>query len=510
MTICLRDLKLSLATEQIEVPCWTIEPEQHWVIFSTYSHCGSTLGRVLAGDLDLKANPKPVAGDHSANIGLNLQGLPDSIGWVSLHLQQALLEKEIANDDTDFMDKIDIGSTVEALVLECCDSAEQRDELLALTDIAHLRLRGFRQLSTGETRRVMLARALAIRPRLLILDEPYAGLDLAHQQQLSSLINQLSQTIQIIVMTSRQDEVPECITHVAMFNHSQNKQGVTVNTLGEGMSIEQWHAHPVMAQLNQLSQQRSDEVMGLIKRQRYQAQYPDPLVELKNGKVEYTDGLIFKDVNWRINNGQHWQVRGPNGCGKSTLLGLILGDHPQCYSNDITLFGKPRGSGETIWQVKQQIGIVSSALHLQYRVNCSALEVLLSGFFDSIGLYQKPSKKQIDLAKDWLAILHMSHCEKISFKQLDYGQQRLLLIGRALIKQPVLLILDEPYQGLDFINRKLVMNTLNMLAQENLSQLLYVSHHVDDALPAIKNYLDFVGNTEQGYEVEIVKFPTIC
>lgn len=473
----------------LKIDDWTMEAGQHWGIFSTYSHAGSLLGRLLAGDLKLE--------------DAVIEGRPKKVGWVSLYLQQQLLEKELADDDTDFMDRLDYGSSVESLVSEVCSNSEQLESLLALTDLVHLRQRGFRQLSTGETRRVMLARALAIEPELLVLDEPYAGLDIAHQQQLSQLLQTLSTSIQLLIITSREDELPNCITHVAMFNVEVDNASNIIHRLGDSMTISEWHDHPVMAQLNALSQQRSQQVLELIKQQRYQAKYPDPLVELKNGKVEYTDGLIFKEVNWRINNGEHWQVRGPNGCGKSTLLGLILGDHPQCYSNDITLFGKPRGSGETIWQVKEQIGIVSSALHLQYRVNCSAIEVLLSGFFDSIGLYQKPSKKQMDSAKDWLAILHMSQFERTSFKQLDYGQQRLLLIGRALIKQPVLLILDEPYQGLDFINRKLVMNTLNMIAQENLSQILYVSHHSDDALPAIRNYVDFVGSSDMGYQVEI-------
>ncbi|ABU73354.1 molybdenum ABC transporter ATP-binding protein [Vibrio campbellii ATCC BAA-1116] len=184
-------------------------------------------------------------------------------------------------------------------------------------------------------------------------------------------------------------------------------------------------------------------------------------------------------------------MKGPNGCGKSTLLGLIFGDHPQCYSNDIHIFGKKRGSGETIWEIKQHIGMVSSALHLQYRVNCSALEVILSGFYDSIGLYSRPSKKETNVAKEWLAILHMAQHEKTSFKPLEYGQQRLLLIARAIVKQPTLLILDEPYQGLDYLGRVLVKNTLELIAKENLSQLLYVSHYQEDGLDSIQNYLEF-------------------
>lgn len=461
-------------------------PMQHWAIFATDSYSGSLLGRMLAADI------QPDEGQ--------ICNLPARVGWVSLGLQQALLERELAKDELDY------GSTVEALVLECCQDSAQLPALLQKVGLEPLRQRGFRQLSTGETRRVMLARALAMLPQLLILDDPYAGLDAEHQGSLSELLCEVAAHSQLLVITSRQEELPPCISHVALFNSEMLKSGQHVHKLSAPMSIEQWHSHPVMAQLNALSASRSDELLALMERQRHNAEAFDPLVEIKNGKVEYVSCLIFKGVNWRINAGQHWQVRGPNGCGKSTLLGLILGDHPQCYSNDITLFGRPRGSGESIWQIKQRIGIVSSALHLQYRVSCSALDVLLSGFYDSIGLYHKPTKPQVDLAKEWLAILHMNEFASTGFKQLDYGQQRLLLIGRALIKQPLLLILDEPYQGLDFINRTLVMRALEMIAEHHLSQLLYVSHHREDALPAIKNFVDFI-KQDNGYSVEVSHRP---
>ncbi|WP_133179645.1 ATP-binding cassette domain-containing protein [Shewanella decolorationis] len=481
-TLVVKGLRYGRGNELLVVEDWQLMPMQHWAIFATDSYSGSLLGRILAGDT------QPDKGEIS--------GLPSRIGWVSLGLQQALLERELAKDELDY------GSTVESLVLESCLHTERLSAFLQKVELEHLAQRGFRQLSTGETRRVMLARALATEPELLILDDPYAGLDSEHQLSLSQLLVEIAEYTQLLIITSRQEELPPCISHVALFNSEMLKSGQHVHKLSAPMSIEQWHSHPVMAHLNALSASRSAELLALMERQLHNAEAFDPLVEIKNGKVEYVSGLIFKDVNWRISAGQHWQVRGPNGCGKSTLLGLILGDHPQCYSNDITLFGRPRGSGESIWQIKQRIGIVSSALHLQYRVSCSALDVLLSGFYDSIGLYHKPTKPQVDLAKEWLAILHMSEFASTGFKQLDYGQQRLLLIGRALIKQPLLLILDEPYQGLDFINRILVMRALNMIAEHHLSQLLYVSHHREDALPAIKNFVDFI-KQEEGYSVEI-------
>ncbi|MGI2021621.1 ATP-binding cassette domain-containing protein [Shewanella glacialipiscicola] len=480
--IVVKRLRYGRDNEALVVDEWQLHPAEHWAIFATDSYSGSLLGRILTGDI------QPDEG--------TITGLPQRIGWVSLGQQQTLLERELEKDELDY------GSSVESLVLECCQDASQLPVLLKKVGLEHLRLRGFQQLSTGETRRVMLARALAMLPQLLILDDPYAGLDIEHQTSLSELLSEVAEHTQLLIITSRQEELPPCISHVALFNSEMLKSGLSVHKLSPPMSIEQWHNHPVMAQLNALSAQRSDELLALMERQRHNAEAFSPLVEIKNGKVEYVSGLIFSGVNWRIEAGQHWQIRGPNGCGKSTLLGLILGDHPQCYSNDITLFGRPRGSGESIWQIKQRIGIVSSALHLQYRVSCSALDVLLSGFFDSIGLYHKPTKPQLDLAKEWLTILHMSGLASTSFRKLDYGQQRLLLIGRALIKQPLLLILDEPYQGLDFINRTLVMRALEMIAEHHLSQLLYVSHHREDALPAIHHFVDFIKQGD-GYSVQV-------
>ncbi|MGF1702121.1 molybdate ABC transporter ATP-binding protein ModF [Photobacterium makurazakiensis] len=488
MSITFTQLHYQSATTDLSIPEWQVQSNQHWAIFSSYGQAGTLLVDLISGDLEASSG--------------NILGLPEKVGVMSLARQQALLEAEIKKDDTDFLDRIDSGSTVEQLVRECCADVSELEAILEQVDLVALRERGFRMLSTGETRRLMLARALAPKPSLLVLDEPYAGLDIQHQRDLSLLLNNLSDSVQFLLVTSREDELPDCISHIALFDGGN---------LAQTLTRDEWLHHPVLQQLKAQSAERSEEVLTLIRKKRHQAAMPDPLVELTNGKVEYIDKLIFQNVNWRVNNGEHWQVRGPNGCGKSTLLGLIFGDHPQCYSNDISIFGMQRGSGETVWDIKQHIGMVSSALHLQYRVSCSALDVVLSGFYDSIGLYQQPSQNEINQAREWLAIFHMSDLASVSFRQLEYGQQRLLLIARALIKQPLLLILDEPYQGLDFLSRRLVYNALEMVAKENLSQLLYVSHHQEDALPSITNFVEFVpqgrgeGSNHKSFTVKIIK-----
>ncbi|NOJ20813.1 ATP-binding cassette domain-containing protein [Vibrio jasicida] len=468
MPIQFHQLTAKENTSTLSIDDWQIEAGQSWGIFSSEGDIGSMLGDLLCGEI------KPESGK------LNIEDC--HIAQVSLSEQQRLLELEIEKDDTDFLDCIDQGSSVYQLIFEVCQDEAFTQTLIEDLDLLYLAENGFRVLSTGETRRVMLARALATKPDLVLLDNPFTGLDIAHRASLATYLQTLSQSVQMLISFSRESDMPDWIERIALFNAGK---------LDSTMDKQSWDLHPVIAQIKSQSEKQSEEMMTLIRQHQHSTHFDNPIFELKNGKVEYTEKTIFTDLNWRIDKGQHWQVKGPNGCGKSTLLGLIFGDHPQCYSNDIQIFGKKRGTGETIWEIKQYIGMVSSALHLQYRVNCSALEVILSGFYDSIGLYSKPSKKELNIAKEWLTILHMEQYEKTSFKQLEYGQQRLLLIARAIVKQPTLLILDEPYQGLDYLGRVLVKNTLELVAKENLSQLLYVSHYKEDGLESIQNYLEF-------------------
>ncbi|EKI7035726.1 molybdate ABC transporter ATP-binding protein ModF [Escherichia coli] len=219
----------------------------------------------------------------------------------------------------------------------------------------------------------------------------------------------------------------------------------------------------------------------------------EPRIVLNNGVVSYNDRPILNNLSWQVNPGEHWQIVGPNGAGKSTLLSLVTGDHPQGYSNDLTLFGRRRGSGETIWDIKKHIGYVSSSLHLDYRVSTTVRNVILSGYFDSIGIYQAVSDRQQKLVQQWLDILGIDkRTADAPFHSLSWGQQRLALIVRALVKHPTLLILDEPLQGLDPLNRQLIRRFVDVLISEGETQLLFVSHHAEDAPACITHRLEFV------------------
>jgi len=481
MEIKFTTLQAEQSAFTLNIENWIIEDAQPWGVFSTEGDIGSLIADLLSGEFETDT------GEVVKTAG--------SIAQVSLGEQQRLLDQELAKNDTDFMDKIDHGSSVYSLIYQQCEDAALTERLLEELDLIGLKNSGFRMLSTGETRRLMLARALAIKPDFLVLDEPYAGLDVEHRQSLAVYLQTLSKQVQMLVIVSRETEMPEWVEKVALFTQGQ---------LVSQMDKVAWDNHPIIAQIKAQSVEQSDQMIALIQKHHHSSPFNNPIFELTDGRVAYGDQTIFSGVNWRINKGEHWQVKGPNGCGKSTLLGLIFGDHPQCYSNDIQIFGRQRGTGETIWDIKKNIGMVSSALHLQYRVNCSALDVILSGFYDSIGLYQQPTPQEKSIAQEWLGILHMSQFARTTFKQLAYGQQRLLLIARAIVKHPSLLIVDEPYQGLDYLGRRLVKNSLELIARENLSQLLYVSHYHEDSLDSIHNYLTFVAASDgNGYEAVV-------
>ncbi|WP_372807262.1 ATP-binding cassette domain-containing protein, partial [Pontiella sp.] len=339
--------------------------------------------------------------------------------------------------------------------------------------------RGLKYLSTGEFRKVQLCRALAEKPRRLILDEPFDGLDAASQSDLRGVLESLAkQGLQLVVLLNRVDEIPDAAERIFL-----------IDAFGLVDSVERGDALDRFFKVQELP----DELPVPPERDVLALPPGAPLIDMKNLRVAYGGKAVFEGVDFRVEPGQHWQVAGPNGCGKTTLLEMVTGDHPQLFANDVTVFGIRRGSGESVWDIKKHIGHVSSAVQVNYRVSASVLDTVVSGFHDSIGIYRRPSPDEIRCARQWLAMLHLGDKAKRPLRSLSYGEQRMVLIARAMVKRPALLILDEPCQGLDEVNRRTVLKLIDHIGQQSGTTLLYVTHHATDQVPCIAKTLEMRG-----------------
>ncbi|MEN4929507.1 molybdate ABC transporter ATP-binding protein ModF [Erwinia billingiae] len=464
-------------TKNLTLDALTLQAGESWAFVGANGSGKSSLARVLAGELN--AAKGQLTNSFVRTVRLSLEQL------------QKLVAEEWERNNTDLLSpgEDDTGRTTAEIIQENTKDPQRCQQLAALFGITRLLDRRFKYLSTGETRKTLLCQTLMSQPDLLVLDEPFDGLDVDSRANLAQVLAGLhQQNCTLVLVLNRFDDIPDFIDNVGVLAEC------TLTHVGPRREIL---AEALVAQLA-----HSEQLAGMALPEADDAGSKpalvagDPLIVLRNGVVSYNDKPILNHLSWEVKPGEHWQIVGPNGAGKSTLLSLVTGDHPQGYSNDLTLFGRRRGSGETIWDIKQHIGYVSSSLHLDYRVSSSVRNVILSGYFDSIGIYQAVSDRQQSLAKQWLHLLGMEKLGDAPFHGLSWGQQRLVLIARALVKHPALLILDEPLQGLDPINRQLVRRFVDVLIGEGETQLLFVSHHAEDAPHCITDRLTFVAEGE--------------
>ena len=220
------------------------------------------------------------------------------------------------------------------------------------------------------------------------------------------------------------------------------------------------------------------------------------LVELNNINVNYEDKKVLHNLNWTIKKGEFWQLIGPNGSGKSTLVSMISGDNPKAYRQDITLFGRKKGSGESIWDIKSKIGYFTPAMIHQFRRSSTVEEMIISGIVDSVGLYIQPTDIQKDIANEWLHVLGIKD-KKTLFQKISLGQQRMVMVARAMVKHPALLILDEPTIELDDENTLLFIDLIQAIAREKDTAIIYISHRDEDNLNP--NKIFELIKTENGY-----------
>ncbi len=335
------------------------------------------------------------------------------------------------------------------------------------------------QLSNGERRKVSIARALLKEPRLLILDNPLAGLDDHARETVTQLLQTLTQDrVRVIVVAAQMDSLP------AGFTHTLRVEGCRVVAREPTLSSATRSAPKPGADVEGPPAIQPIEVRDLAPRTRFDTPSDPFLVQVQGANVSYGGKRILCDVDWTIRRGEHWALLGPNGSGKTTLLSLLVGDHPQAYANRISLFGRRRGSGESIWQIKERIGWVTPQLQLYYPHRTTAFDVVCSGYYDSVGLYNACSPSQKEHAREWMERLGIAHHAGTSFASISEGEQRIVLLARALVKTPQLLVLDEPCQGLDAHNRERVLHIVESAGRQLGTHVIHVTHDTDQ-LPAI-------------------------
>ncbi|MGZ3832799.1 MAG: ATP-binding cassette domain-containing protein [Mucilaginibacter sp.] len=331
------------------------------------------------------------------------------------------------------------------------------------------------KLSNGETKRLLIAAALLKNPVLLMLDNPLAGLDVQTRAEFNTIISQIIGSGITVIMATSPFEIPAAITHVAV--------------LQNGIIIQQMPADRFNP--SSFSQTRND---GLNKNElntllnRVNAPAYNWLVKMEKVNITYGDKAILKNIHWQIKQGDRWALLGPNGAGKSTLLSLINGDNPQAYANDIILFDRKRGTGESIWDIKGKTGFVSPELYQYFPTDNSCLQVIESGFYDTMGLFRPSNAKKTSIALRWMKALEIERYARVLLKNIPASAQRLCLLARALIKNPSLLIFDEPCQGLDAhqqLHFKMLVDTICELSNVTLIYVTHYQHEIPDGVDKV-------------------------
>ena len=501
---------------------WNLQRGEHWLVTGQAASAKSHFGAALTGALDIV----PAEGGRYSNM------IGGKTALVSFETAAALIAEERALDDSDFVEGgVDAGRTPRILIARALAGAtDRKDQGAALSEsvdvdhhpaVVNCRLasfldRGLKYLSTGEIRRTVLCLALVSNPDLLVIDEPFEGLDTESRAILSGLIRHLlsADGMTLVVIMARPTSMPSSINRILEFDGSAvsycgPRDGYRVGGAAGGPLNTEAQA----AFLEALS--REVDEAGLATTDRPTANRPgEPkipsgkiLVEMQDVFVEWSDRRVLDGLSWTLREGEHWLIQGPNGSGKTTFLELITGDNMQVYRNDVRLFGSRRGSGETIWEIKEKMGIVSYRLHLEYRMvgDLDVEGVVISGLHDSIGLYEARTELERQTAERWLALAGLSGRGAERFSDLSYGEQRALLIIRAAVKRPPILIMDEPCQGLDQDQRDRVLDLLQTIAEKGVSTILHVTHDPEEILPCEKHKLELLPGQKPMYRITTVE-----
>lgn len=454
---------------------------EHWCIFGPNGAGKTLLAKLLSGQMRESSLYVSSSGDFD---------FKQQVFLVSFEEQQRLWQRDNRFDISEFSaDAQDQGTTVRALIAAARQTAEvdagQIETLLDELGLIRFADRGIRFLSSGQVRKALLARALygvsARAGGLIVLDDPLESIDRQSRDSITECIKRyLGSNFVSVFLCRRAADIPDWVTHLALMDELQLLAQGSIASIKAGVEFAKLvRRKPALPETLPTRKQST----GL--------QAETPLLELKGVSAAYSGKPVLENINWIVRSGDQVLLEGPNGCGKSTLLSLIDGDNHMGYGQDISLFGKRKGSGESIWELKSYFGVVSNELHNKYVKGWRVLDVVVSGFYDSVGLYDDTGSLQKEQALAWLAALQLESLSKHYYHELSFGQQRMVLLARAMVKAPAILILDEPCVGLDDYHRAMILGMLDLIALQTATQLIYVSHVIGEQLHCINRRYRF-------------------
>ncbi|GAB6012236.1 ATP-binding cassette domain-containing protein [Viscerimonas tarda] len=459
---------------------WRINKNEHWAVIGPNGSGKTILIDMLTARYALKSG-QVICKDPSGN-DRSISGLVKSVAFSDIYSLS-----DIKNSY--YQQRWNTGDIHEAPLVKDLLTAGASEHgwvefLIQNFAIEDLVDKPINLLSSGELRKFLIVRSLLKKPQLLILDNPFIGLDKKSRGILNDLFVKLAnlEGLQIVLVLSNVSDIPGMITHILPI---KNKTVYAATSREDFLHNENLQKDLFVDAENldwELLNEDDRPVLPF-----------DNSLEFRNIHIKYGQRTILNGINWQLKRGEKWALLGENGAGKSTLLSLVTGDNPQAYANDISLFDRKRGSGESIWDIKKHIGYISPEMHLYYQKNVSCLDIAGSGFFDTIGLYRKCTDEQEQEALKWMALFGVERLRNTSFLQVSSGEQRLALLARVFVKRPDLLILDEPLHGLDSSNKKRVKAIIEKYCT-NSKSLIYVTHYeheipsvVDKRLVLVKN-----------------------
>ena len=450
---------------------WIIEEGQQWGVIGPNGAGKTLIADVMQRKFALKEGE--VAFGYEGNVGTLVKSIAFKDIYSLADCRNSYYQQRWHSTETDEV------PTIEDILKEDAGS-EDYHKVLSLFGIEELLPKKLIFLSSGELRKFLIVRTLLKHPRVLILDNPFIGLDAPSRGVLVEMLQQITKLkcVQVVLLLSNPDDIPEMITHVLPV-----KQRKCLPVYSREEFLKQTD---LIADLFPFEGKEDSVRSGAFSLPVGEQKEPSAHLvtfRMEHVSIKYGNRTILKDLDWEVRNGEKWALFGPNGAGKSTLLSLIYADNPQSYANTLYLFDRKRGSGESIWDIKKRIGYVSPEMHLFYMENVPVLNIVSSGFFDSIGLFRKCTERQQQVALAWMRVFGIEELKGRSFLTLSSGEQRLALLTRAFVKDPDLIILDEPLHGLDVSNKKKVAAIIEQFCSRPGKTLIYVTHYLHE-LPA--------------------------